>query len=165
MPSTINFAKSIGKVIDMSQIAEVIKSSYQQFSEVARDYINIKDDEHYQESLAFIEELLEEAEDGKDDSINGLIEIIAHAIERYESKDPDIVQFEQEAMSVGSDVAVLRLLMQQYNLTGADFPEIGDRSLVSRILSGSRSLTKSHIQSLSERFNLNPAWFFVREQK
>lgn len=146
----------------MSQTAEVIKSSYQQFMGVASDFVNIKDNEHYEEALAFIEELLEEANDTEDDPINGLIEMIANAIEKYESKDPKVTQFEQEAMSVRSDVAVLRLLMEQYQLTGADFPEIGDRSLVSRILSGSRSLTKAHIQSLSERFNINPACFFVQ---
>ena len=62
-----------------------------------------------------------------------------------------------------ADIAVLLLLMDQHNLTGTDFPEIGDKSLVSRILNGKgRNLTKTHITKLSERFSINPALFFDR---
>ncbi len=39
-----------------------------------------------------------------------------------------------------------------------DLPATG--SLVSRILSGERNLTKKHIQALSKRFGISPAGFF-----
>jgi len=45
------------------------------------------------------------------------------------------------------DVAMLCLLMEQYELKGTDFPEIGDKTLISKILNGSRSLTKGHIKN------------------
>ena len=55
---------------------------------------------------------------------------------------------------------LLRLLMAQHDLGVADFPEIGDKSLVSRILSGSRNLTKQHIQRLAARFSISAGMFF-----
>ena len=43
----------------------------------------------------------------------------------------------------------------------ADLPEIGSKSLVSRILNGrGRNLTRDHIAALSERFGVSPAVFF-----
>jgi HTH-type transcriptional regulator/antitoxin HigA len=44
-------------------------------------------------------------------------------------------------------LAVLRLLMNQHGLGTADLPEIGSKSMVSRVLSGKRSLSKKHIPS------------------
>ena len=55
---------------------------------------------------------------------------------------------------------MLRLLMEQHELKGTDFPEIGDKTLISKILNGSRSLTKDHITKLAERFGISPALFF-----
>ena len=55
---------------------------------------------------------------------------------------------------------MLRLLMDQYDLGVADLPEIGSKSMVSRVLSGERSLNKKHIKALSERFGIDPGLFF-----
>ena len=51
--------------------------------------------------------------------------------------------------------------MEQHDLGVADLPEIGSKSLVSRILNGrGRNLTRDHIAALSERFGVSPAVFF-----
>jgi len=58
-------------------------------------------------------------------------------------------------------VDVLKLLMEQHHLGVADLPEIGSKSLVSKILNGrGRNLTKDHIDALSKRFSVSPAIFF-----
>jgi len=36
----------------------------------------------------------------------------------------------------------------------------GSKSMVSRVLSGERSLNKNHIMALSKRFNIDPGLFF-----
>ncbi|MCW9030116.1 MAG: helix-turn-helix domain-containing protein, partial [Gammaproteobacteria bacterium] len=82
------------------------------------------------------------------------------AIASYENKLPEVKAFEKEVASVPADVAMLRLLMEQHELKGTDFPEIGDKTLISKILNGSRSLTKDHIKKLAERFDISPALFF-----
>ncbi len=50
--------------------------------------------------------------------------------------------------------------MNQYNLGVSDVPEIGSKSMVSRVLSGKRDLNKNHIKALSDRFDINPDIFF-----
>ena len=52
------------------------------------------------------------------------------------------------------DLATLRRLMAQHRLRTADLPEIGSKSMVSRVLSGERGLNKNHIRGLSRRFGI-----------
>ncbi len=60
-----------------------------------------------------------------------------------------------------SPLDVLRHLMEANALTGADLARILNvsPSLTSRLLTGERQLTASHIATLSTRFHLNPAAF------
>ncbi len=138
--------------------------TFEAFSKSAAHYLHITDDQHYEESLALIEWLLEEVGDDEHNPKNILINIISNAVSDYERRMPDVQEFEAAAYKGPADIAMLRLLMDQHNLTGADFPEIGDKSLVSRIFNGKgRNLTKTHITKLSERFGIDPALFFDRQ--
>ncbi|MFK5915778.1 MAG: hypothetical protein QM484_15535 [Woeseiaceae bacterium] len=85
--------------------------------------------------------------------LNWAIEGFAKAIASYENKLPEVQAFEEEVAITPADIIMLRLLMEQHELKGTDFPEIGDKILISKILNGSRSLTKDHITKLAERFN------------
>jgi HTH-type transcriptional regulator/antitoxin HigA len=107
-----------------------------------------------------IENLLEEAEDSPDDPLNAVIEMLSRAIEVYENQDDELAAFEKLMTDQPADLAVLRLLMGQHDLGTADLPEIGSKSMVSRVLSGKRGLSKKHIQALSERFSIDPGLFF-----
>ena len=141
-------------------MAVALKDLYQNFANEAEAYLHIKDEDHYHDVLAIIENLLEEVEDTDDAPLNGLIDLLSQAVKRYEDSIDSLLTFEQDAKGVAADVAMLRLLMDQHGLTGAGFPEIGDKTLISRILAGQRNLTKSHIEKLAKRFGINPALFF-----
>jgi len=140
--------------------ALAFKDAYHSFAQAAAPYYHITDDKHYQEALELVEELLGEAEDSPDDPLNAVIEMLGHAIEAYENEDEEQAAFEKRAMDQPADLAMLRLLMDQHGLGTADLPEIGSKSMVSRVLSGKRSLSKKHIQALAERFDINPGLFF-----
>jgi len=140
--------------------AIAFKDACHSFAQAAAPYLHITDEQHYEEALELIESLLEEAEDSHDDPLNGVIELLSRAIESYENKDAEMTAFEQRAMTQPSDVAMLRLLMDQHKLGTADLPEIGSKSMVSRVLSGERSLNKNHIKALAERFHISPSLFF-----
>ena len=140
--------------------AEAFKDACHSFAQAASPYYHITDDKHYKEALELIESLLEEAEDSLDDPLNAVIEMLGHAIEAYENEDEEQAAFEKRAMDQPADLAMLRLLMDQHGLGTADLPEIGSKSMVSRVLSGKRSLNKKHIQALAERFGINPGLFF-----
>ncbi len=137
-----------------------LKSVFEDFAETAAPYLQIADEVHYEESLALVEALMEDAEDSDDDPLNRVIGLLAQAIGRYERGVEALNVFETQASEIPVDVAMLRVLMKQHGLGVADFPEIGDKSLVSRILSGSRNLTKQHIQKLAERFGVSSGLFF-----
>ena len=137
-----------------------IKETCHDFVQAAAPYLHISDEAHYLEALDLIESLLEEAEDAIEDPMNAIIEMLSRAIEAYENQDPDLMTFHAQAMGQPADLAALRVIMDQHNLGTADLPEIGSKSMVSRVLSGERSLSKKHIAALSDRFNINPSLFF-----
>ncbi len=140
---------------------ENLTNSFLGFASEASNILHIKKEQDYQDALEIIEHLFSKAKDTTDDPLNDLIEIISRAIEKYESSQKDIVTFDKEANNTSQEISVLRVLINQHNLTLADFKdEIGSKSLVSMILNGKRNLTKEHIAKLSNRFNLNPALFF-----
>jgi HTH-type transcriptional regulator/antitoxin HigA len=140
--------------------AVAFKDACHRFAQAAAPYFHITDEKHYEEALDLVESLLEEAEDSPDDPLNAVIKMLSHAIESYENEDKELLAFDKRVMDQPADLAMLRLLMDQHGLGTADLPEIGSKSMVSRVLSGKRSLSKKHIQALAERFGINPALFF-----
>lgn len=140
--------------------AVAFKDTCHSFARAAAPYFHITDDGHYEKALELVESLLEEAKDSLEDPLNAIIEILSQAIEAYENTDKDLSAFEKRALGQPADLAMLRLLMDQHGLGTADLPEIGSKSMVSRVLSGKRSLNKKHIQALSKRFGINPGLFF-----
>ncbi len=140
--------------------AVAFKDTCHSFAQAAAPYFHIADHEHYEEALELVESLLEEAEDSLGDPLNSVIEMLGRAIDAYENQDKDLEAFEQRAMDQPADLVMLRLLMDQHGLGTADLPEIGSKSMVSRVLSGKRNLSKTHIQALSKRFGINPGLFF-----
>ena len=54
----------------------------------------------------------------------------------------------------------LKALMMNHNLTGSDLPEVGDKTMVSKVLNEKRPLTRPAIERLAKRFGIRPAMFF-----
>lgn len=140
--------------------AVAFKEACHSFALAAAPYLPIRDDTHYEESLELIESLLEDAADSPDDPINAVIDVLSRAITTYEDQDQELAAFEARAMEQPADLAMLRLLMNQHQLGTDDLPEIGSKSMVSRVLSGQRNLNKNHIKALSQRFAIDPGLFF-----
>jgi len=142
-----------------AELSEVREACHR-FADVAAPFCHIADAEHYEMSLQLVESLLEEAVDTPGDPLHAVISMLSEAIEQYESTDSEIVDFEMQAAESPPDLVMLRLLMDQHGLGMADVPEIGSKSMVSRVLSGERSLSKKHIKALSLRFGIDPGVFF-----
>ena len=137
-----------------------MKDTFCDFARVAAPFLHISNASHYEETLALIELLLEEATDSDEDPLNAIIDLLSRAVESYENTNQDIKDFEQRVASQQPDIAALRVLMDQHGLGCSDLPEIGSKSMVSRVLSGELSLNKAHIKALAERFQLSPNVFF-----
>ena len=130
------------------------------FAEVADPITHIKNNATYEKALLFVSALMDRAPDDPNSTLNGIIETISKFISEYENTLESVQEFDKATSEIPADIAMLRLLMDQHELNGTDFPEIGDKTLVSKILKGDRNLTKDHIVKLSERFGISPALFF-----
>ena len=118
--------------------------------------VHIKNEEEYELALSLMDELIEEYSVYKQ-----LIELLSNSIEEWENSATEFSAFNSEVKLIDGGVAVLRTLMEQYELKTNDFKdEIGGKSMVSMILSGSRKLSRGHIQALSNRFHISPSLFF-----
>jgi len=108
----------------------------------------------YNDALKLMDELIEDY-----DYNLPLIEILAVSIERWESEANEFRDFNAAIKSLDSCDAILKFIMEQHKLGVADFPEIGSKSLVSKILNKKRRLTLNHIHAVSKRFKIDPALF------
>jgi HTH-type transcriptional regulator/antitoxin HigA len=115
----------------------------------------IRNRRDYKQALALMDQLIEDY-----DRNRPLIEVLSTSIERWEASADEFAEFNRQVEAMDDGVAVLRLLMDQHDLTGSDLPELGSKSLVSKILKGERSLTRRHIEALSQRFGISPTLFF-----
>lgn len=120
---------------------------------------HIESDADYQKALTVIDELT----DGQtlDAVEQTLLDTLCDTVGRYEDHAVQFCAF-NAAVDALTDVDLIKALMLQNKLTGADLPEIGDKTVVSRILSGHRKLTVDMIARLAARFQVDPGMFFSR---
>ncbi|XKH60310.1 transcriptional regulator [Halomonas sediminis] len=115
----------------------------------------IHSEEEYQAALNIVDDLIDDF-----DNNTTLIERLTDAIEEWENTSETFAEFNAGVQSQDA-VDMLRFLMDQHGLGVADLPEIGSKSLVSKILNRrERDLTRRHIEALSKRFGVSPALFF-----
>ena len=133
-----------------------LKETAQRLNDQASFVVEITNDTEYEQALALLDEAIDDY-----DNNPVLIELLSGSINRWENNSGDFAGFNQRISEGDSAVSVLRVLMEQHRLGVADLPEIGSKSLVSKILNErDRQLTRGHISALSQRFNISPALFF-----
>ena len=133
----------------------LLKKKAHSLFEQAPFIFHIHNESDYAEALKLMEELIDDYDYNKP-----LIDILSISIERWETTSDEFAEFNARINEMDSGVATLKLLMSQFNLGTADFPEIGSKSLVSKILNHKRKLTADHIRALSKRFKISPSLFF-----
>lgn len=133
-----------------------LKKTAQRLSDQASFVVEITNDNEYEQALALMDEAIDDY-----DNNPVLIELLSGSISRWENSSAEFAEFNHRTSEGDPAVSVLRVLMEQHQLGVADLPEIGSKSLVSKILNErDRQLTRGHIQALSQRFNISPALFF-----
>jgi HTH-type transcriptional regulator/antitoxin HigA len=138
----------------MINIHEIKQNANALFSSIPFAY-GIENEEQYSDALSMMDQLIDEY-----DSYKPLIEFLSHAIEDWEDTSDEFTEFNQRIASLDNSTAVLRTLMDQYQLSGSDLQEeVGGKSLISMILNGKRKLTVEHIKALYKRFGISPQVF------
>lgn len=100
----------------------------------------IRNDDDYQEALAFLEELID-AEPSSGTTTAEQLEILSSLIQSYED--------EHFAIDLPDAIEAIKFVMEQRDLEPKDLiPYLGSKSRVSEVLSGKRSLSIEMIRSL-----------------
>lgn len=107
----------------------------------------VRDEAHYAELLAFVDEVFEQF--GADDQhpIFTLVGLVAERIREYEDRAhpwPDN----------STPASRLAFLIDSHQLSQKDLPEIGPQSVVSEILSGKRQINLRQASALARRFGV-----------
>ncbi|MFZ2736844.1 MAG: helix-turn-helix domain-containing protein [Burkholderiaceae bacterium] len=118
---------------------------------IATDIAPIRDEAHYQQMVAMLEALLDEATGDESHPAMGLVDIVGDLIEDFEAEHhplPDV-----------TGVQALKFLMEQHGIKQSDLHEIGSQGVVSEVLTGKRDLNIRQVRALSQRFGVSPATF------
>ncbi|MCP4476143.1 MAG: transcriptional regulator [Gammaproteobacteria bacterium] len=121
---------------------------------------HIKNNKEYELALQLMDDLIEDY-----DYNLPFIEILSASINRWENESKSFSKFNKTIHGMDQGVSLLKVLMDQYDLGITDFPEIGSKSLVSKVLNGHRRLTVDHINALSKRFGISPVLFFSSDSE
>ena len=132
-------------------IVEEITMHYQALSGLVPLHA-IQDEAAYDRAVAVLNTLLQSGAANDDHPLAALVASIGDLIGDYDNE-----HFKLQAVQ---PAAILRLLMEQHQLTQSDMKEIGTQGVVSEILNGKRTLNVRQIKALSKRFNV-PASVFV----
>ena len=132
----------------MIAIADILQAG-EKLTAVAPFLAGIQNEEQYTQALELVDHLL----------LNDPENLVCAKITAWEESAPEFAEFNAMAQAMPGGIAVIRTLMDQYGLTLSDLPEIGSKSMVSRVLSGKRKLTLEHAKKLATRFGISPALF------
>ena len=133
----------------------VLDKAASQLNQVMPWVSGISSPEQYQELIGTMELLIEDYE-----AHQPMIDLMFPVIERYEEEAEQWSQFNQALEKLEPGIAMLRVIIDQHQLTLSEFKEeIGTKSTVSMSLSRKRSLTLNHIKALSMRFGVPAAMF------
>jgi HTH-type transcriptional regulator/antitoxin HigA len=127
-----------------------LQQAWQQLNQSAH-IAPIRDDVHYVELVQLADSLVSAIGEAEQHPLLDLLDLVSELIRAYDA--------EHYVVPDASPRNVLRFLMEQHNLSQTDLPEVGNQSVISMLLSGSRQLNVRQIQALSTRFHVPPSVF------
>ena len=115
------------------------------------DDVSLENAQEMADALALLRDRTVDQED--------YLETLSTLIEKYENEHHQIHTADLDP------IESLKFLMEQNGISTSQLGEIlGQRQLGSKILTGARGLSKSHIVKLAEHFKVSPAVFFQGTQ-
>ena len=114
-------------------------------------FSRITSDTELRAASALVDQLLDIIGERKKHALVDLLDLVSSEIKRYE----DIAH----PMPDAEPKEVLRLLMQQHNLSQSDLADCASQSHISAYLGGTRAISKSVAAKLAARFRVNVSVF------
>ncbi len=113
--------------------------------------LSIRNEEEYDIAIERLNALLDEVGSDEQHPLYDLLDTLGTVIYAYEEKHYPVPEC--------AGIEALQFLMEEHELSRADFPELGTPDILSRILDGRQELTVRQIRLLAERFHVSPATF------
>lgn len=127
-----------------------LQNAWQAFNRATR-IAPIRDETHYTEMVSLADYLIEVIGSAKKHPLLDLFDLVSELIRSYDAG--------HYAVPDASPREVLHFLMDQHGLAQSDLPEVGNQSVISMLLSGTRQLNVRQIQALAARFHVSPTVF------
>ncbi|PHS20151.1 MAG: transcriptional regulator [Kangiella sp.] len=134
--------------------SKTIERDFSQFTKKHPFVFTIKSKVQYKKALDLLENIMSQSKINE-----AFLMTISNTISAYEDELDSVKELEQSITKIPTGIAAIRVLMDQYNLTMSDLPELGKKSNVSLILKGERNLTLGHVKAMANRFNVSPTLF------
>ena len=132
-----------------------LQNAWQEFNR-ATHISPIRDEKHYTEMVNLADSLADVIGSATKHPLLDLFDLVSELIRSYDA--------EHYAVLDASPREVLRFLMDQHGLAQSDLPEVGNQSVISMLLSGTRQLNVRQIQSLAARFHVSPTVFIEKTE-
>lgn len=133
-----------------------LQNAWQKFNR-ATHISPIRNEKHYAEMVQLTDSLTEIIGSAKKHPLLDLLDLVSELIRAYDAEHyviPDAPPRE-----------ILRFLMDQHGLAQSDLPEVGNQSVISMLLSGTRQLNVRQIQALAARFHVSPTVFIEKAER
>jgi HTH-type transcriptional regulator/antitoxin HigA len=144
--------------IDFDNVIAALSELHAVLERLRGEFVHgIKTPADYRRATALLDELT----DGRKLSPveeNVLIELES-VILAYQRDSLEFREFNATFEASCTPVQLIRDLMETLGLTGSELPEIGDKTAVSKVLSGSRPISHKMAYALADRFAMEPAAF------
>lgn len=127
-----------------------LQHAWQQLSQTAR-IAPIRDEAHYDKLVQLADSLVDVIGNAEQHPLLDLLDLVSELIRTYDAKHYRVPDVNPSKM--------LAFLMEQHGLTQSDLPEVGNQSVISMLLSGTRQLNVRQINALSKRFGVSPNLF------
>lgn len=137
----------------LAQLRELASQFESKYSFVTR----ITSPQDYSRATVMLDELTGGRELGPNEE--ALLDELTSAITEYENTSEQFADFNSRWEKKLTPVELLKALMEASDLKGHDLPEIGDKTVVSKVLSGRRKISHKMAIALGQRFSMAPEAF------
>lgn len=111
----------------------------------------IRNESHYEQMLQLADTLTNAIGNAQQHPLLDLLDLVSELIRSYDA--------EHYTVPDASPRDILAFLMEQHGLSQSELPEVGNQSVISMLLSGTRLLNLRQINALSARFSVPPGVF------
>lgn len=128
-----------------------------QFKQAFGFISKIESPEDYEKATAMLHELTSRKLVSRYEE--NLLDELTQTLLAYEENAEQFAGFNAEWDTPLPPVELLKAFMESAGLTGSDLPEIGDKTIVSKVLNGRRKISAKMAVALAERFHTDASAF------